>query len=194
VHHRTVQINHQPDATFIQFIILTFAYSSTCFGRFPAHHQELNDCSGSLLFYLRIVVIVVLCSWSDRPAVPLPLYNGSPAPPVQWQSRSPYTVQFRSPYTLAVQLPLYNGSPAPPIQWRSRSPHIMAVPLPLYNGSPAPPIHWQSRSPNTISFFIQNLLSFPFIIFRSSCFLRECMNVIELGAAERNANITLLFF
>jgi hypothetical protein len=60
VHHRTIQINHQPDATIFQFIILTFVYSSTCFGRFPAHHQELNNCSGSLLFYLRIVVTVVL--------------------------------------------------------------------------------------------------------------------------------------
>ena len=38
-----------------QFIILTLVYSSTSFGRFPAHHQELNDCSGSLWFYLRIV-------------------------------------------------------------------------------------------------------------------------------------------
>jgi len=33
-----IQINHQPDATVFQFIILTFIYSSTCFGRFPAHH------------------------------------------------------------------------------------------------------------------------------------------------------------
>ena len=32
---------------FFQFIILTFVYSSTCFGRFPAHHQELSDCSVS---------------------------------------------------------------------------------------------------------------------------------------------------
>jgi hypothetical protein len=61
-----IQINHQPDATVFQFIILTFIYSSTSFGRFPAHHQELSDCSGSLLFYLRIVVTVVLCSWSGR--------------------------------------------------------------------------------------------------------------------------------
>ena len=60
VHHRTIQINHQPDATIFQFIILTFIYSSTCFGRFPAHHQELNDCSGSRWFYLRILVIVVI--------------------------------------------------------------------------------------------------------------------------------------
>jgi hypothetical protein len=63
-----IQINHQPDATIRQFIILTFVYSSTCSGRFPAHHQKLNDCSGSLWFYLRIVVIVVLCSWLGRPA------------------------------------------------------------------------------------------------------------------------------
>jgi hypothetical protein len=42
--------------------------SSTCFGRFPTHHQELNDCSGSLWFYLRIVMIAVLCSWLGRPA------------------------------------------------------------------------------------------------------------------------------
>ena len=65
-----IQINHQPDATIFQFIILTFVYSSSCFGRFPTHHQELNDCSGSLWFYLRIVVTVVLCSWSRRPAGP----------------------------------------------------------------------------------------------------------------------------
>ena len=62
--HSTIQINHQPDATILQFMILTFIYSSTCFGGSPAHHQELNDCSSSLWFYLRIVVIAVLCSWS----------------------------------------------------------------------------------------------------------------------------------
>ena len=82
VHHRTIQINHQPDATIFQFIILTFVSNSTCFERFPSHHQELNDCSGSLWFYLRIVVTVVLCSWSGRPARPrtsaqlLPRYEG----------------------------------------------------------------------------------------------------------------------
>jgi hypothetical protein len=67
VHHRAIQTNDQPDATIFQFIILTFVYSSTCFGRFPAHHQELDDCSGSLWFYLRIVMTVVLCSWLGRP-------------------------------------------------------------------------------------------------------------------------------
>ena len=60
-----IQINHQPYATIFQFIILTFIYSLTRIGRFPAHHQEL-DCSGGLWFYLRIVVTVMLCSWSGR--------------------------------------------------------------------------------------------------------------------------------
>jgi hypothetical protein len=68
VHHRTIQINHQTDATVFQFIILTFVYSSTGFGRFPAHHQELNDCSGRLWFYICIVVTGVLCLWSGWPA------------------------------------------------------------------------------------------------------------------------------
>jgi hypothetical protein len=75
VHHRTIQINHQPDATVFQFITLTFVYSSTPFGRFPAHHQELNDCSGSHWFYFRIVVTVVLCSWSGRPTRPRTQHN-----------------------------------------------------------------------------------------------------------------------
>jgi len=69
----TIQINHQPDATIFQFIILTFIYSLTCFRRSPAHHQELNDCSSSLWFCLRIVVIAVLCSWSGRLS---PRYEG----------------------------------------------------------------------------------------------------------------------
>ena len=40
---------------FIQFI-----YNSTCFGRPHAHRQELNNCSSSLWFYLRSVVIAML--------------------------------------------------------------------------------------------------------------------------------------
>ena len=47
-----IQIDHQPDATISPVYYLTFIYSSTCFGRSPAHHQELNDCSSSLWFYL----------------------------------------------------------------------------------------------------------------------------------------------
>jgi hypothetical protein len=70
VHHCTIQINHQPDATIFQFIIPIFIYSLTCFGRSPAHHQELNDRSSSLWFYLHIVVIAVLCSWSGQSAQP----------------------------------------------------------------------------------------------------------------------------
>jgi len=60
VHHRTIQIDQQPDATIFQFIILTFIYSSTCFGRSPAHHQELNDCSSSLWCYRWSVEVTVL--------------------------------------------------------------------------------------------------------------------------------------
>ena len=56
-YHSTFQINHQPHAPVFQFIILPFIYSSTYFGCSPAHHQELNHCSSSLWFYLRIVVI-----------------------------------------------------------------------------------------------------------------------------------------
>jgi hypothetical protein len=56
----SIQINHQPDATVFQFIILMFIYGSSCFGRSPAHHQELNGCSNNLWFYLRIVVIALL--------------------------------------------------------------------------------------------------------------------------------------
>jgi len=35
VQHRTIQINHQLDTTIFHFIILTFIYSSPCFGRSP---------------------------------------------------------------------------------------------------------------------------------------------------------------
>jgi len=45
---------------FLQFIILTFIYSSMYFGHPHVHHQELNNCSGSLWFYPRSVVIAVL--------------------------------------------------------------------------------------------------------------------------------------
>jgi hypothetical protein len=62
-----LQINHQPDATIFQFIIPTFICSSACIGHSPAHHQELSDRSSSLCFYLCIVVIAVLCSWSAWP-------------------------------------------------------------------------------------------------------------------------------
>jgi hypothetical protein len=63
-----IQINHQTDATIFQFIMLTSVYSSTCFGSFPAHNQELNDCGGKLWLYLRIVMTVVLVF--SRPARP----------------------------------------------------------------------------------------------------------------------------
>jgi hypothetical protein len=45
---------------FLKFIILTFIYSSTCFGCPHARHQELNKCSSSLWFYRWGVVVAVL--------------------------------------------------------------------------------------------------------------------------------------
>jgi len=44
---------------FLKFYYLTFMYSSTCFGRPPAHHQGLNNCSSSLWFYRWSVVVAV---------------------------------------------------------------------------------------------------------------------------------------
>jgi len=44
----------------LKFYYLTFMYSSTCFGRPHAHHQELNNCSSSLCFYCWNVVVAVL--------------------------------------------------------------------------------------------------------------------------------------
>ena len=69
----SIQINHQPDATIFQFIILTFIYSSTCFGRSPTHHQELNNCISTLLFYLRIGYITGPTTNTARPS---PRYKG----------------------------------------------------------------------------------------------------------------------
>jgi len=70
------QINHQPDATIFQFIILTFVYSSTCFGGCPAHHQELNDCSGSLWFtFVSWWQSCCVRGWAGRPARPLIQHN-----------------------------------------------------------------------------------------------------------------------
>jgi hypothetical protein len=55
-----LQIN-QLDKTISPVYCLTFTYTSTCFRRPHAHHQELNNCSSnSLWFYLRSVVIAVL--------------------------------------------------------------------------------------------------------------------------------------
>ena len=63
--HRSFTFNSNKSPTWCNNFLVYYpdvCLSSTCFGRFPAHHQELNDCSGNLWFYLRIVVIVVLFS------------------------------------------------------------------------------------------------------------------------------------
>ena len=48
-------------------------YSSICFGRPHAHHQELNNCSSSLWFYrwsVEVAVLLVVVGPADRPAGP----------------------------------------------------------------------------------------------------------------------------
>jgi hypothetical protein len=45
------------------------------FRAFPAHHQEVNDCSCSLWFYLRIVVTGVLCPTTNTARLS-PRYEG----------------------------------------------------------------------------------------------------------------------
>jgi len=56
---RGITVNHQLDATISPVYYPDFIYSSVCFERPHAHHQELN-CSSSLWSYLRSVVIAVL--------------------------------------------------------------------------------------------------------------------------------------
>jgi hypothetical protein len=59
VHHHTFNRINQQDAATYQVYYMSFKYSSTCFGH-PHAYQELNNCSRSLWFYRRSVVIAVL--------------------------------------------------------------------------------------------------------------------------------------
>jgi len=62
VHHRSFQINQPTRCNNFSSLLLDVysMYSSTCFGRPHAHHQELNNCSSSLWFYIWSVVVAVL--------------------------------------------------------------------------------------------------------------------------------------
>jgi len=63
LYHRTIEINHQPDATVFQFLILMFIYNSKCFGCFPVHHQELMTAvaaSGFTYFHKRYCIVNLL--------------------------------------------------------------------------------------------------------------------------------------
>jgi hypothetical protein len=68
VHHRTIQINHQPDATVFSVYYPDVCLQLNMFRAFsrPSSGAQWLQCS--LWFYLRIMVTVVLCSWSGRPA------------------------------------------------------------------------------------------------------------------------------
>ena len=71
-HHSTIQINHQPDATVFQFIILTFIYSSTppvkigvlllklvCY-TYELTTLETKYCCFSYMHFVLICTVVVL--------------------------------------------------------------------------------------------------------------------------------------
>ena len=77
VHHHTFKWINQPDAAISQVYYLSFKYSTTCFGYPHAHHQELNNCSSSLWFYFRSVVVAVLLI-VVRPVRPRPTALLSP--------------------------------------------------------------------------------------------------------------------
>jgi hypothetical protein len=53
-------MNHQLDATISPVYYPDVYLQLKIFGRPHGHHQELNNCSSNLWFYLHIVVIVVL--------------------------------------------------------------------------------------------------------------------------------------
>jgi hypothetical protein len=57
------------------FYYLSFKYSLTCFGHPYAHHQEFNNYSSSLWFYLRsevTAVLLVVVGPAGRPTQPRP--------------------------------------------------------------------------------------------------------------------------
>ena len=60
MHHHTIKINLPTRCNNFSSYYLIFMYSSTCFGRPHARHQELSNCSSSLWFYRWSVVVAVL--------------------------------------------------------------------------------------------------------------------------------------
>jgi hypothetical protein len=65
VHHRTIQINHQPDAAIFQFIILTFICSSTCLGgKTPETCCAVNKRKDNTLENCCIWLVIYLNFWS----------------------------------------------------------------------------------------------------------------------------------
>jgi len=65
------QINHQPDATIFQFIILTFIYSSTCFGVFPPIiRSSMTAVAASGFTFVSWWQLYCVCGRAGRPAGP----------------------------------------------------------------------------------------------------------------------------
>jgi len=78
VHHHTFKWINQADAPISQVYCLSFRYSSTCFGHPHAHHQELKNCSSSLMVYRWNVVVAVLLVVVGPTALLPPRSNGKP--------------------------------------------------------------------------------------------------------------------
>jgi len=70
VHHRTIQINHQPDATIFQFFYPDVYLQLNMFRAFSRPLSGARWLQRQPWLYLRIVVTVLLCSWWGRPARP----------------------------------------------------------------------------------------------------------------------------
>ena len=71
LHYHTIQINQPTRCNNLSSLLLDVIYSSTCFGRPHAHHQELDNCSSSLWFNRCSVVIAVLLVGRGRAGQPV---------------------------------------------------------------------------------------------------------------------------
>jgi len=60
MHHPTFQINQSTRCNNFSSLLLYVYVQLNMFGRHQANHQELNNCSSSLWFYPRSMVIAVL--------------------------------------------------------------------------------------------------------------------------------------
>jgi len=67
VHHHTIQIIQQQDATVSQAHHLTFMRRLTCFGHLPAHHQEHTTALGASGLTVGQQRLERCWSWSGDP-------------------------------------------------------------------------------------------------------------------------------
>jgi hypothetical protein len=60
MHHRTIQINHQPEATIFRFIILTFFTAQHVSGAFPPIIRSSMTAVAASGFTVRTLVVAAL--------------------------------------------------------------------------------------------------------------------------------------